>query len=470
MNLQNRFLASFLLVSLFGAGVAVAAVFEIFEAADEAQKLYDKVVLPLDDLLTMTEAFHRIRINLRDLADAPGPEERTAAQTLIADLEQREARASADFGERLLTPVGRQAYGDYAAARVAYSNDLRTMTGLFLAGRTAEGRALLLGPGRTHALQVQDQLRRLMESKTQVAREDWAQRQAMTFLLVGLSAAAVLASVVLGFFLSRTVARTIGVCVRSLEAIARREWPPLDEKAIHRADELGLLLRAVRQFAQSWALSQEATKDASLRLRASSLELQQFTADAELVAVEIRRDIVEITTGVGVLGGAVLRGAAGINGALQAGELVDRATVEGAAALRVLVRSLGEAVPLIRTAGSHLVGHPDRELNSAVLALQLLLEGLLRQGQESLRQSDKVKGKTGDLLKALRGVDTEMTQLLASSQAIEKASVGLEAIAFRFTDSMAVSHQTVEETRTLASELALLVQGDEDQASKAKGL
>lgn len=458
MNFQLRLLAAFLLVALINISVNVAAILEIEEASSETAQLYDKVVLPLDDLLTITESFHRIRVNLRDLADATTPADREAAEKTLTDLQTREAKAAADFGERLLTDQGRQLYVQYAAARVVYADDLRHMTGFFLSGKDKEGREYMTGPGKAHALAVQDILTKLSQSKTNIARENAGQRVLALWTFGSVTLAAVILSLLLALVLSRAVARAVRASVTGLEALSEHRWPDLQERMLNRSDELGQLIRAVRGFAQTWTYSQEAIRGASNRLRVAGLELDQFTTDTEAVGMKLRQDISAITSAVQVQSGAVLRLAAGSNTALQASERLDRSLSEEAAVQRALGRNLSESLVLVRSLGESM-GTPADAVTLAALAktLQIQLESLERQTQTSHQAVEKLKAESMELSKATRAIDVEMVQLLSASQKIETSSVSLEELSFHFTDSMAISRQAVAEAKDLAADLASLV-------------
>lgn len=458
MNLQIRFLAAFLSVSLIGILVVLAAAAEISEAASETEALHGKVVLPLEDLLTITETFHRIRVNIRDLADAGTPADREAAEATIAALEAREAQAAADLSARLLTGRSRQLYLQYIEARTRYSDNLRHMEASFLAGRSAEGRAVLTGAGKTNALAVQDALNQLTESREGVAVESSDSRRAAVFTFVGLSAAAVLISVFLAFLISRTIARSVRATVSALDALADFRWPELSDAALNRTDELGAMVRAVRRYAQTWALSQEAVKGASNRLRIASLELDQVTVDSEAVAIKLRKDIASIAAAVSVHSGATLRVAAGANTALQAAELLNRSLAEEEGVQRALARSLGEGLILGRRLAEALgPSAEDREVSALAATLRSQLESLERQNSASVRKFEHLFQSSKDLLQGTRAIDHELSQLLTSSRSIEEASGGLESASFQVTDSAAIARQAVSETQELAADLSGLV-------------
>ena len=65
---------------MVGALIGLVGIWGVGTVTDAGNRLYDKMTVPLGQLLKISETFQRIRINLRDLIDAGNQDDRQAYQ------------------------------------------------------------------------------------------------------------------------------------------------------------------------------------------------------------------------------------------------------------------------------------------------------------------------------------------------------------------------------------------------------
>lgn len=226
MRLRTSLLTSFTGVALIAAIVGLVGVLGMkrIQAADSL--LYVKVAVPLADLITITESFQRIRINLRDAIESDDQDQRRAAQATISGLKASLETAAPAVESTLLTDQGKADYAAFMASWKNYSTHLDEMLGLVGRGRKAEAQAILLGPGKAAALEAQTSIDKLVETKVAVGRDTEAANAAQAgATLVGLVAAilaGLAAALAVALLITSSVRRQLGMEPSEIRDLASR--------------------------------------------------------------------------------------------------------------------------------------------------------------------------------------------------------------------------------------------------------
>jgi two-component sensor histidine kinase len=237
MKISTRLTIAFVFVSLLAAAIAVLGIVNIAMMAKANAYTYSRITLPMSELLVMTEDFQKIRISARDLVTADTPGEFGPIRDAVAGLRRQLDEVSSSFGRTLITELGRFEFDKFIQAKAKYFELFDRITLLAEANRDAEADAIILGPGREAALEAQDALETLVQSKLELARESSAEdaRRAAgsTLVAVAVSIAAVVLALAFGIALSRRVTVPLETANARLE-VAIGEKDRLMKELAHR--------------------------------------------------------------------------------------------------------------------------------------------------------------------------------------------------------------------------------------------
>ncbi|OHD10632.1 MAG: hypothetical protein A2086_05520 [Spirochaetes bacterium GWD1_27_9] len=166
-----KLISGFLLVAIIAGAIGVIGMINL-TTIDEADKLlYKNITLPISQLLKITEAFQRIRINVRDLADNQTNEEKTKIINTINDLSKIIEENSSSFEKTILTDIGKKDFEEFVGARKVYRGHLDEIIKFINQGKLQEAKFIIDGDAKTAALAEQAAIDKLVESKLSIAKE-----------------------------------------------------------------------------------------------------------------------------------------------------------------------------------------------------------------------------------------------------------------------------------------------------------
>jgi methyl-accepting chemotaxis protein len=224
MSLRKKLMSGFVLVALIAGVIGAVGIIELkrIEAADTL--LFEKVTVPIEQLSNMSDAFQRIRVNVRDLIGASNSEERQRFEGRITELRKELGDNEDKFEKTILTDEGHKLFEDFKRARSVYGPFLDKTIDMAKSNRTAEAQALLQGDAGKASRDEQDALEKLFASKLQqgksTAEGNTKLANSATAIMLILVAAGVLLAVGLGVFISRVVLRQLGADPKEVGEVA----------------------------------------------------------------------------------------------------------------------------------------------------------------------------------------------------------------------------------------------------------
>lgn len=214
IKLGQKLIGSFLIVSLIAAVIGIIGIVNMKKIDDADLMLYKKMTMPISNLLKITESFQRIRINVRDLADATNAADRTTFSNTINDLSKVTVDNAAIFEKTILTDEGRKIFKDFSEARQIYHGHLDDVINLVKQEKIKEARDIIEGVGKTSALAEQATIDKLVESKLGLAKEtsdnntkaaSFSVMIMTTVIIIG-----VILAIILGLILTGSITRAVG--------------------------------------------------------------------------------------------------------------------------------------------------------------------------------------------------------------------------------------------------------------------
>jgi methyl-accepting chemotaxis protein len=170
LSVGTKLISGFLAIAAIAAAIGIVGIVKIRTIDDADKKLYEKVTLPLGQLLDISVAFQRARINLRDAAEETDPAKRAAFLGTIGKLRAHVSEQSDKFEKTIITEEGRLLFNQFKESRTNYGRYLEEIDRLVKSGKQAEALALIHGPAKAAALHEQGIIDKLVSSKKAQAK------------------------------------------------------------------------------------------------------------------------------------------------------------------------------------------------------------------------------------------------------------------------------------------------------------
>ncbi len=359
MRLRTKLLISFLGVSLIAALVGVVGILGLKRIQASDVLLYQKVAIPLADLITVTESFQRIRINLRDAIEVQDPALRQAAVATIAALRTELETAAASVGTTLLTAQGKADHAAFLVSWKTYASRLDTMLGLADQGRYAEARSILLGEGKQAALEAQGSIDRLVQTKVGVGRNTEAANAAQARSTLLVLAATVLAGLALAslvaVFITASVLRQLGMEPQEIKVLADRlAQGKLDldlakgRKLVGAAAALAAMMSGLSKVVQAIQETAAGVDAGSGQINASAQILAQGASEQAANSEEVSASMEEMASSIEQTKESSLATEATARAAAIAAEEGGKAVAETVLAMKTITESISVIGELAR--------------------------------------------------------------------------------------------------------------------------
>jgi methyl-accepting chemotaxis protein len=225
LRLANKLLTAFVAMAFVTGTVGFLGVRNIRELDDADTRLYTNMTVPIGELGQMTQAFQRIRVNLRDLLLSESEQEVQQHVQTIRELAAGIDNNAADFEKTILSAQVAQAFADCSAALRAYAPQRDKFVGLVQAGKKAEATALLRGDLLRMAKDAETRFDRLQQLKLESAKETSDSNTALansaatrTWTLIVVALALALG---LGTMIARMIAKPVKAVAERAEELRR---------------------------------------------------------------------------------------------------------------------------------------------------------------------------------------------------------------------------------------------------------
>jgi methyl-accepting chemotaxis protein len=306
MKIGTKLILGFLAIAAAGVGSGAFGVLSLDTTARASTQLYEKMTLPLEQLVNFGMDSQRARNSLRDIIDENEPQSIEAAISSMKSLEDNVDRNTALFEATLLSDIGHQAYEKYIAARDAYRANVEEVVALARENKDADALDLVQGEGKILARAELAAIQKLASVKVELARQaavsnaDLAARTKLLMsLILGL---ATLASLILGLALSRSVTLPLRKTVELAGFISGGDLSnDVDTKQLRRHDEIGdlassleAMVTSLRDVVQSVSTSANQVSAGSEEISSTAEQLSQGATEQAASAEEVSSSIEEL--------------------------------------------------------------------------------------------------------------------------------------------------------------------------------
>ncbi len=303
MKIGGKLITGFISIAALGAAVSIFGIVNMQRISRADSFMYDNMLVPITNLLTITENFQRIRVNVRDLLDAENAEEIARIKNTIEDLSERINKASDAYETQIVTEAGQKVFDAFARARNEYRSQLAEMIRMTESGRREEARVLMNGAAKAAAFTEQETIDALVKYKleravqTESANTRLADGSTLIMVLVLLLTS--LSSIALGIVLSRSITKPLGVAVAMLAEVAQGDLRS-DVPAVYlkRSDEIGSVAKALDMLSRDLRNIVNSIMSASIQVSAGSEQISSTAQQLSQGATEQAASAEEVSASV----------------------------------------------------------------------------------------------------------------------------------------------------------------------------
>jgi methyl-accepting chemotaxis protein len=307
MKIGSKLISGFIVVALIAGVIGVVGIKELNVLDKNGAKLYEKITVPLGDLMDISVNFQRLRINMRDLVETNDKQEKGQILETIKKLRTEMTEKSASFEKTILTEEGRKMFEDFKKSREGYGQVIDRIVPLAEADKDAEATAILKGDGKKAAMYEQETLDKLADAKLKQAKlteEDNGNVAAMASrLMTILAVVGVILAIGLGMFIASAIKRPINEALAAANALA--EGDLTISIVSNSKDETGQMMAALSNMVEKLKQvvgdvmgATDNVASGSQQLSATAQQMSQGATEQAASAEEISSSMEEMSSSI----------------------------------------------------------------------------------------------------------------------------------------------------------------------------
>lgn len=467
LKTSTKLIGSFLIIAIIAAIVGGAGIYYIQQINTADTYLYENYAVPLGQLVHLTEAFQRTRVNLRDLILAKDDAETQKYADTVQQLSEEIDQISSEYEALIQTDAMRELYDAYSKSYQEFLPYRDKIVSLALAGKKEEALSYLRGDAFAIAKQVEEAItametRKVEQAKATSDANTALAKQAST-IMITISVAAVILAMGFGAVISSSIAIPLGMLTKMAKALAVgdmvRDTSDAEKDKIRlRKDEIGDIGKAFDQlinYMQNMGVAATAIADNDL----TTMVTPKSAKD------ELGNSFARMITGLRDAVGQVAESAAAVSSA--AAQLASASEQSGDATRQIATTIQQVAMGITQqTTGVTKTSSSVEQMNRAI-------EGVARGAQEQATAISKASQVTSRISAAIEQVASNAQSVTHDSaeaasysrdgaKTVQETIAGMEAI----RNKVGLSAAKVEEMGTRSEEIGAIVETIEDIASQ----
>ncbi|WP_052090813.1 methyl-accepting chemotaxis protein [Desulfosporosinus sp. HMP52] len=417
LKILTNLIGGFLIVLIILAAVGFFGITSIEKVSQQSDKMYGKMLVPLNEMGEISTKFQRVRVNTRDIILATTPEEIKKNEDLINQYRKEIGALADQYEKEIVSDEMRQMFNEFKEARVEYGDHLTALIGLAKANKDIEAFAYLNGDMRTSANKEMELIDK-MEAKKVIDADNLAisnesiSRNTYIMMLV-----AIFGGIFLGILISiltaLSITRPLKKITNEVKSLAENGGDLTQVIPIDTKNEIGDLARATNKFLSNLRNIMIQVMEGSKLVAISS---QQLTISSEQTALA--------TNQVAGVVSSVSQGAeeqvSSVDEASAAVEQIS-AAIQESASNADSVAALADATASATEKGLKAVGNTIVQMNN--------IRQATGQTQEAITKLAESSNQITDIVNIISGIAAQ-TNLLALNAAIEAARAGEQGRGF----------------------------------------
>lgn len=344
LKIGTKLIISFLLVAFIAGGIGLVGIINIKTIDSLDTKLYEKMTVPLGQMINIAESFQRYRGNMKDAIIADDLAELPAIEALNADRNKEFNDSLAEVEKTLLTDEGKKVVADIKETKAKYDAVADQIFTYVKSGNKQTAIALMKGEGNTLRKEVEKQIESLRDMKVKLAKEtadgNTVTANGATLTMTVLMVGGMLLSIALGLFISSIIRKPINIMVDASKKMADGDLDISIE--VDTKDEIGTLARAFIRMANNINEVMTNINSASEQVASGSRQVSDSSMSLSQGATEQASSIEELTASIEEIASQTRLNA---QNAKTANELADNTmekAVQGNSQMQGMLKSMDE--------------------------------------------------------------------------------------------------------------------------------
>lgn len=278
-KIGTKLISTFLIIAVIAGGIGVFGVLNINSINNNGTALYEDNTVDIYNTGSAAVFYQRIRFYALDMATNTDESARNTAINGLTQYMSQVDNYLAEIASKVMTEDESKIFATVRDNWTIYKGYVNKAIEHTRSGRMKDAHDLILTEARAVGITVQDSFVKLLncnfslaKQKTLINNED---ALLSTYIMIGLSAAGVIAALLLGIFVARTVSKPVKSMVAAAEKLAAGETAVMLN--INTKDEIGKLARsfgsvvgAVQSLIADTSMLTEAAKEGRLSTRADA--------------------------------------------------------------------------------------------------------------------------------------------------------------------------------------------------------
>jgi methyl-accepting chemotaxis protein len=310
MRMRGKLLLGFLVIAALGAAVGLIGVACMSRMQSASVALYEKDTLPIISLQKITESFWRMRLTLRNAIDLSNEGDIAASLSQVEAFRATIAREADKYKKAIASEDNQRLFDDFLKKRASYIEQLDLLASEIKNNRDDDARALMNGAGAAAAGAYQGAIEAMLAYSNKHADQTASSNTklastSLIFMISGLAMALAI-SVLLGWLLSISFSKPLGIAVTHLERMAEGDLrDDLSAEFQKRSDEIGDLAKALDKFSQALRRivgdilsASNQVSSGSEQMSSTAEQLSQGAAEQASSAEEVSASVEEMAATV----------------------------------------------------------------------------------------------------------------------------------------------------------------------------
>jgi len=300
LKVGTKLISGFILVAIIAGIIGTVGVVNIMKIDKAGTKLYEKMTVPLGEMIVMVESYQRIRVNMKDILLTTTDAEITELENTIMLRNEEFDTNIISIEKTLFTEEGKKLVISIRENKQAYDAMAQKAIDLVKVGKRVEATELLNNEGNTIRKEIEQDVSSLREMKIAAANETSISNSkaadAATVIMISLLIGGVFISIVLGIFISNTIKKPINKILNASREIANGN---LDiEIDSNTKDELGKLAEAFNAMTKNVNEVMSNINASSTQVASGSRQVSESSMSLSQGATEQASSIEELTASI----------------------------------------------------------------------------------------------------------------------------------------------------------------------------
>ena len=253
IKIGPKLIGSFAIIACLSIAIVMIGIMSLNHINQADKRLYEKITVPMGNLVTVASSFHQARIILRDMVRTNDATVLNNGVAALDELVGKVGESAAVIEKTILTEDGKKTFEEFIRARKQFKENMDQIIALAQAHKSAQAYAIIDGPAAAAARAEQNAIDKFVEQKTDIGKKTSEQNQSLfdrsTMLMIVCLSVGLLIVFVLCFLLVRSITVPLSKIAHSAQRIADGN---IDEKIDYESgDEIGFLADCFRALVEN---------------------------------------------------------------------------------------------------------------------------------------------------------------------------------------------------------------------------